>query len=97
MRRPAVLVEASGCPDDTLPGMRRMKCEAVLVLLWEYLDEELGSEEAEVVRLHVSQCPRCQPACCCDRAFLNLLARQRARCSAPAPLVASIRASLRTY
>jgi len=74
-----------------------MECESVLVLLWEYLDEELGSEEAEAVGSHVSRCPRCRPAYCCDRAFLELLARQRARSSAPALLVASIRTSLRTY
>ena len=70
-----------------------MECEAVLVLLWEYLDEELGSEEAETVRSHVSQCPRCHPAYCCDRAFLELLARQR--CSAPPTLVVSVRSRLR--
>lgn len=74
-----------------------MECEAVLVLLWEYLDEELGSEEAGAVAVHLSQCPRCHPAYCCDRAFLELLARQRARCSAPAILVASIRARLGTH
>jgi len=72
-----------------------MECEAALVLLWEYLDEELGAEEADTVRSHVSQCPGCQLAYCCDRAFLELLARQRHRCSAPPPLVVSILSRLR--
>ena len=75
--------------------MRRMECEPVLVLLWEYLDEELGPEEAEAIGAHVSQCPRCRPACGCDRAFLELLARQRNRCSAPPTLVVSVRSRLR--
>lgn len=74
-----------------------MECEAVLVLLWEYLDEELGSEEAEAVGAHVSQCPSCRPAYCCDRAFLELLARQRATCSAPPTLVTSLRGWLRFH
>jgi mycothiol system anti-sigma-R factor len=72
-----------------------MECEAVLVLLWEYLDEEVGSEEAQAIGVHLSQCPTCHPAYCCDRAFLELLARQRFGWSAPPVLVASIRARLR--
>jgi anti-sigma factor (TIGR02949 family) len=72
-----------------------MECEAVLVLLWEYLDEELGSEEAEAIGSHVSLCPRCHPAYCCDRAFLQLVARQRRRCAAPATLVVSVLSRLR--
>lgn len=74
-----------------------MECEAVLALLWEYLDEELGSEEAEAVGSHVSRCPRCRPAYCCDRAFLELLARQRARCPASPTLVTSLRGWLRFH
>jgi hypothetical protein len=72
-----------------------MECEAVLVLLWEYLDQELGSEEAQAVGSHVSLCPRCYPAYCCDRAFLELLARQQNRCSAPSTFVWSLRSRLR--
>ncbi len=74
-----------------------MKCEAVVVLLWEYLDEELGPEEADAVGDHLSHCSRCHPAYCYDRAFLELLARQRARCAAPRLLAASIRARLRLH
>jgi predicted anti-sigma-YlaC factor YlaD len=72
-----------------------MECEAVLVLLWEYLDAELGSEEAEAVGAHLTRCSSCRPAYCCDRAFLKLLARQRDRCSAPPTLVVSVRSRLR--
>jgi anti-sigma factor RsiW len=72
-----------------------MECETVVVLLWEYLDEELGPEEAGEIGAHLRRCPRCRPAYYCDRAFLRLLARQRALC-APPLLVASVRARLRT-
>jgi hypothetical protein len=74
-----------------------MRCEEVLTRLWEYLDEELASEEAAAVWFHLRDCRRCHPAYCCDRAFLELLSRQRDRCSAPGILVASIRARLRQH
>lgn len=63
-----------------------MECEDILIRLWEYLDQELAPEEAEAVRAHLRRCPRCHPAYCCDRAFLELLARQRANCTAPVSL-----------
>jgi mycothiol system anti-sigma-R factor len=72
-----------------------MDCEAILVLLWEYLDEELGAEEADTVRSHLSQCPSCHRAYCYDRAFRELLARQRHGCSAPPTLVVSVLSRLR--
>lgn len=68
-----------------------MECQAVVLLLWEYLDEELGPEEARSVGAHLVRCGRCYPAYCCDRAFLQLLARQRTRCAAPAVLMDAIR------
>lgn len=74
-----------------------MECEEVLIRLWEYLDEELRPEEAVAVAAHLKRCGGCYPAYCCDRALLELLARQRALCSAPAALVASIRARLTVY
>lgn len=72
-----------------------MECEQVLICLWEYLDEELRPEEAEAVAAHLSLCGSCYPAYCCDRALLNLLARQRTVCSAPGTLVRSIRLQLK--
>jgi anti-sigma factor (TIGR02949 family) len=70
-----------------------MECEAVVVVLWEYLDEELGPEEAEAVRAHLGSCSHCRPGYCWDRALLQVLARQRALCASPL-LRASIRARL---
>ena len=71
-----------------------MTCEEVLMHLWEYLDQELAAEEAVAVKLHLRDCRRCHPAYCCDRAFLELLARQRNRCSASPTLVVSVRSRL---
>lgn len=72
-----------------------MECEEVLTRLWEYLDQELGPEESHAVGAHVGICPRCHPRYRCDLAFLALVARQRARCSAPRLLLDTIRARLR--
>jgi hypothetical protein len=68
-----------------------MRCEDVLARLWEYLDEELPRQEARAVCAHLTSCPHCHPAFCCDRAFLELLARQRWRCAAPVSLAAAVR------
>lgn len=68
-----------------------MRCEEVLLRLWEYLDEELSPEEVELVQAHLRGCPRCHPAYCCDRAFLELLARQRSSCTAPVSLLTVVR------
>ena len=72
-----------------------MNCEGVVVRLWEYLDEELGAEEAAAVGAHLTWCGRCQPHFCCDRSFLQLLARQQSRCSAPPWLRLSVQTKLR--
>jgi len=74
-----------------------MECKEVLICLWEYLDEELSPEEAAEVTAHLSHCGACYPAYCCDRALLDLLARQRTTCSAPAALVISIRVQLKAF
>jgi mycothiol system anti-sigma-R factor len=72
-----------------------MECKEVLFRLWEYLDDELGPEEAEAVAAHLKRCGECYPAYCCDRALLELLARQRMTCCAPGSLVMSIRVRLK--
>ena len=60
-----------------------MECEEVLLRLWEYLDRELGPEEARNIGEHVYSCLKCGSAYRCDRAFLDLLARQRTSCQTP--------------
>jgi len=71
-----------------------MECKEVLVRLWEYLDEELRPEEALAVEAHLRDCAGCYPAYCCDRALLELLARQRTSCSAPPRLLLWVRRTL---
>ncbi|MCE3245302.1 MAG: putative zinc-finger, partial [Arthrobacter sp.] len=39
-----------------------MRCEEILLRLWEYLDQELAPTEAEAVDFHLSACPHCRPA-----------------------------------
>jgi mycothiol system anti-sigma-R factor len=73
-----------------------MDCEEVLVRLWEYLDEELAPEEAEGIRAHLLWCRDCFPTYCCNRAFLQLLARLKSSCSAPPALVSSLTVRLRS-
>ena len=68
-----------------------MQCEEVLSRLWEYLDRELEPEVSIVLGEHLVSCSRCYPAYCCDRAFLELVARQRHAGTAPAALVLWVR------
>jgi mycothiol system anti-sigma-R factor len=74
-----------------------MECRDVLIRLWEYLDAELGPEEANAVAAHLSACRACYPAYCCNRALLELLARQRTVCRAPAALLVSIQTRLKFF
>jgi mycothiol system anti-sigma-R factor len=73
-----------------------MECKDVLTRLWEYLDQELASEEAAAIATHLRGCESCKPCCRMDGNFLALLHRQRARVSAPPALIASVIATLRT-
>jgi mycothiol system anti-sigma-R factor len=73
-----------------------MECEEVLFRLWEYLDRQVPPEEAYAIADHLGRCSGCYPAFCCDRAFLQLLARQRRSCSVPATLSQSVLARLRS-
>jgi hypothetical protein len=74
-----------------------MECEEVVARLWEYLDQELGPEEAEEVGAHLICCAQCHPRLCCDRALLELLARQRATCPLPPGLGLRVRQWLRLH
>jgi hypothetical protein len=49
---------------------------------WEYLDAELDAEDLAGIGRHVVLCLGCRQAVAFDRAFLELLRRQR---SGPAP------------
>jgi mycothiol system anti-sigma-R factor len=71
-----------------------MECEQVVARLWEYLDHQLGPEEARLLQAHLRWCAWCHGAYRCDREFLRMLARQRTVCRAPVALGLRIRARL---
>ncbi len=72
-----------------------MECREVIDRVWEYLDGELGAEEAAAVHSHLGECPTCPPRCRCDRAFLLVIVRAlTSPCPAPEGLSAAIRARL---
>jgi mycothiol system anti-sigma-R factor len=70
-----------------------MTCEDVLTRIWEYLDEELASEEVRAVSVHLGSCPECHGAFRCDRALLSIVGRLRC-VRAPAPLAKAVRFQL---
>lgn len=70
-------------------------CTTVLEHLWEFLDAELSAEDLAIITRHVAYCIACRQAAGFDRAFLELLRRQR-RGTAPAHLLWQIRSSVRT-
>ena len=70
-------------------------CATVLEHLWEFLDAELSAEDLASISRHATLCPTCRLAAAFDRAFLELLRRQR-RGTAPAQLLWEIRTSVRT-
>ena len=73
-----------------------MECEEVLIRVWEYLDDELGPEEARAIEVHLQDCGGCYPKYRRDRSFLLVLARQRTNCAAPTALRMSVLMQLRT-
>ena len=70
-------------------------CAAVLEHLWEFLDAELSAEDLAAIARHLALCSPCRHAAGFDRAFLELVRRQR-RGTAPARLFWEIRGSLRS-
>jgi mycothiol system anti-sigma-R factor len=70
-------------------------CTTVLEHLWEFLDAELSAEDLAAITHHVARCIACRRAAGFDRAFLELVRRQR-RGAAPADLLWQIRTSVRT-
>lgn len=66
------------------PGRTNLTIDCAMVRErgWEYLDAELDGKELDGIARHVVLCLACRQAVAFDRAFLDLLRRQRA---APAP------------
>ena len=70
-------------------------CAMVRERGWEYLDAELDAEELDGIARHVVLCLACRQAVAFDRAFLNLLGRQRAA-PAPGTLAWQVKVTLRS-
>ena len=62
---------------------------------WEYLDAELGADDLAGIGRHIVRCVECRRVLAFDRAFLELLRRQRAAV-APGDLVWQVRVALRS-
>jgi hypothetical protein len=69
-------------------------CAVVRERGWEYVDAELDAEELDGIGRHVVLCVACRHAVAFDRAFLELLRRQRAA-PAPGQLTWRVKVSLR--
>lgn len=69
-------------------------CSAVLEQLWEFLDAELPAEDLGAIARHIARCTPCRHAAGFDRAFLELVRRQR-QGTAPAQLLWEIRGAVR--
>lgn len=54
-------------------GDRKMKCEDIQAVLFDYMTRELGPARSELVREHLRKCENCQAAAAEIRATLELL------------------------
>jgi anti-sigma factor (TIGR02949 family) len=50
-------------------------CDHVIAKLWEYVDGELGEEQAEKIRAHLEICGRCFPQYNFQRAYKEFIRR----------------------
>jgi anti-sigma factor (TIGR02949 family) len=60
-----------------------ISCQDVMERLWDYLDGELPPEQMQALADHLAECRRCFPQYRFEFAFLEALARQRARAPGP--------------
>lgn len=73
-------------------------CREVMEQLWDYLDGELPPERMEALADHLALCRRCYPQYRFQLAFLEALARERARIPGPSDeLVAQVRLLVTTH
>lgn len=69
-----------------------ISCRGVMEQLWDYLDGELPPERMQELADHLATCQRCYPQYRFQFAFLEALARERARTPGPSDeLVAQVR------
>ncbi len=74
-----------------------VSCREVMAQLWDYLDGELPPERMAAFAEHLALCQRCFPQYRFEFAFLEALARQRARLRGPSDaLIRRVRALVAT-
>ncbi len=66
------------------------ECLDFVMHVWDYLDDRLPPEQARVLRDHIAGCTNCQAYQRFQRSFLDALARQRERTTAPSVLRARV-------
>lgn len=81
----------SGCDD-----LDEVSCREAAARVYEYLDGELGEEEAEAIRCHLERCERCFPMYEWERLFLALLRERGGRPERSEALRRTLRALLGT-
>ncbi|MEP6549664.1 MAG: zf-HC2 domain-containing protein [Gemmatimonadales bacterium] len=72
-----------------------LDCDAVMRLLWDYLDGELTADREAAVRAHLSACKRCYPQYNFELAFTKALVTSRREHSSPEALRSRVLAALR--
>jgi anti-sigma factor (TIGR02949 family) len=60
-----------------------ISCREVMEQLWDYLDGELPPERMQALADHLAVCRRCYPQYRFQFAFLEAVARERARVPGP--------------
>jgi anti-sigma factor (TIGR02949 family) len=70
-------------------------CAAVMQQLWEYLDGEVGPEQAAAIRQHLALCAKCYPQYNFEKAFLDALGDCRCETCAPHDLRCKVVEALR--
>lgn len=70
-------------------------CAAVMQQLWEYLDGEVGPEQAAAIQGHLALCAKCYPQYNFEKAFLDALGDCRCTTCAPHDLRCKVVEALR--
>jgi anti-sigma factor (TIGR02949 family) len=72
------------------------ECAAVMERLWEFLDGELGPDDAASLHAHLAMCAKCYPLYSFEKTFLDALAACKCETCAPHELRSKVVSALRT-
>lgn len=79
---------------ETISEVIPAECQAVVLRLWDYLDNQLDSETAAGLRIHIAVCPQCYEYFLFQESYLHAVSSLRRPRSAPWRVKARILASL---